>query len=351
MKNLFIKQIFRILLLFSQKRSSNSLKKILVISTTGFGDTLWATPALDQLAKNFPNVSIDLLTTPIGMEIFKDCPFLKNRFLLKTHSFWSQIHVLKKIRKHSYDAMFFFHTSQRMLIPLLSMANCPNRIGFKGDVKGLECFLTHVVSPGNTHQIVKRFRLLNTFFSLPIERQMHFYSSPSPVKILQELIETKKQYLVLHAGAKDRYKCASPLFLKKLTKHITEELGCEVILTGNKSEKDLAKIIRESNPFVRDLTGQLNLKQLAFALRNCSLMITADTGPMHLASALNTPLIALFGPTNANECGPLTPEATTLQKPPTCTPCIKKSCRDPFCMNQFSLNEVLHHVRAKLARR
>jgi lipopolysaccharide heptosyltransferase II len=126
--------------------------------------------------------------------------------------------------------------------------------------------------------------------------------------------------------------------------------GYGVVLTGSAAEASAAAALAEGLPPVRSLAGQLSLKELASVLGQVALLVTLDSGPMHVAGAMGTPVVALFGPTDARRTGPIGP-ATVLQQALPCQPCLSRTCKiaeTRRCMREIGPAEVLAAVQARL---
>jgi ADP-heptose:LPS heptosyltransferase len=131
-----------------------------------------------------------------------------------------------------------------------------------------------------------------------------------------------------------------------------ERIG--VILTGSRADGALAEAIGASiHPSPLSLVGRLSLKQLVALLREVDLMVTVDSGPMHIASAVGTAVVALFGPTDPVRTGPVGP-GTVLRRELPCSPCLQRRCRiadTHRCMRDLGVEEVLEAARDQLRRR
>ena len=98
-----------------------------------------------------------------------------------------------------------------------------------------------------------------------------------------------------------------------------------------------------------NLGGRTTLRELACLYRQASLLVTTDSGPMHLAAAMGTPVIALFGPTDPARTGPYGPGHRVIRRVLSCAPCFRKRCDLPRCMTEISVEEVFKAVREMLA--
>ena len=145
----------------------------------------------------------------------------------------------------------------------------------------------------------------------------------------------------LHPGAKDKFKQWPMENFAALGNLLKDHLGCQIIVTGNASEKKLVETIASKIKGAIAVGGELSLRPLASLISRMSLMISNDTGPMHVAFAMQTPTVALFVPTDPELCGPyFATRVKVVAKRLTCSPCLKKKCQEPFCLLQIGVQEV-----------
>jgi ADP-heptose:LPS heptosyltransferase len=120
--------------------------------------------------------------------------------------------------------------------------------------------------------------------------------------------------------------------------------GARVIIFGGPGEEPIGQEIQDAlDGTALNLAGQLNLRDLPFFLSRCDLLMTNDSGPMHMAAALKTPVVALFGPENADYFRPYSsPDLyRVIQKPVACRPCNQATCRSGLCLEAISPAEVV----------
>jgi ADP-heptose:LPS heptosyltransferase len=155
--------------------------------------------------------------------------------------------------------------------------------------------------------------------------------------------------IALHPGAKDAFKQWPASHFIELGKRLHAALNATILITGTPGEQALVDAIASQIPEAQSIT-HLPLRTFAALLQNVDLMVSNDTGAMHVAFAMRTPTIALFTPTNPVHCGPFAAKnVLTIAKAPTCTPCLRKKCTSPFCLLQIGIDEVYHAVCHALA--
>jgi lipopolysaccharide heptosyltransferase II len=155
-----------------------------------------------------------------------------------------------------------------------------------------------------------------------------------------------KLLVTVHTQARWVTKRWAPRKIAELSDRLIERYGAHIIFTGAKDDNPA---IEEIVTFMRhkavNASGRTTLKELAYLLKHSKLMITTDSGPMHIAAAMGTPVVALFGPTAPWRTGPYTDKALIVSTHLPCSPCFKRKCdRKKTCTNEISVAAVLAAV-------
>jgi ADP-heptose:LPS heptosyltransferase len=320
-------------------------KRFLILSTTGLGDTLWGTPAIRALRETFPTSSICVVTSPTGKALLQNNRQIDEIIVAKNPLLPSLFSLYRKLRRKKITHVLSFHTSQRAMLPLSAILGAQEIIGTYGINKELDFLLTTALDNQAVHEIKRRLDIVEQVGAVAFGPAMELFLSPEDEKIADHFLEELRipSYLPLigiHPGAKDGFKRWPPSHFIELGKRLTQNLGCGIIITGNPSEKKLAHAIASEIPGASVAT-HLPLLSTAALIKRLNLMISNDTGPMHLAFAQKIPAIGLFTPTNPKLCGPYAVDsAITIAKRPTCLPCLRKKCQEPFCLYQIGVQEV-----------
>lgn len=340
MKNTLLKLLARWgkkLACFSKDRSD---RHFLIISTTGIGDTLWATPALKSLKDTFPKSVVIVVTSLLGKEVLAHNPYINELYTVTDPVFFDLFSLYKKLSRYRFATCILFHTSQRAILPFVSMLGIPCIIGNVGMHKGLDDLLSHPITPCSAHhEIERRLALLKPLGVHSRQSQLQVYLSEEDYR-LPDLLE-KGSWIILHPGASQPFKQWSKASYLHLGKELAAQLHVRIAITGNLREASVCAEIADGIPGAISLAGIIPLRTFAAFCTKASLLITNDTGPMHLAFAQKLPTIAIFSPTNPKFCGPYQIEnAYPLYEVQTCFPCIGKKCRDPLCLLQISWRQV-----------
>jgi lipopolysaccharide heptosyltransferase II len=174
--------------------------------------------------------------------------------------------------------------------------------------------------------------------------------------LCQEGLEQDKPVIACHVSSNNGFSKRWPVpYWATLIDHLIRGDDVQVILTGTPSDLPLIeRVISRTHEHVFNLAGKTSLIQLAALLQRVDLLITGDSGPMHIAAAVGTPLIAIHGPTDPALTGPVSPTATVLRSSIWCSPCYNgespADCRfyTTQCMKNILPLEVLEAVRSKL---
>lgn len=322
-------------------------RKFLIVSTTGLGDTLWGTPAIKALRETYPTSYIGVLTSPIGKEILEHNRHIDELFVISDPVFFSLFPLHSQLKKKRITDVLLFHTSQRPILPFVATIGASKIIGTQGLHKGLDHFLTDAVPTSYVHEIERRLQLIDKLGVHTQDSAMEISVSTEDEKLaelylFQCQLPSYLPKVALHPGGKDLFKQWPPSLFVKLGNRLVQELRCQIFVTGTAREKDLVESIAAK---IKDAIPVTTLKLRPFAafLKQMKLVVSNDTGPMHVAFAVQTPTVALFAPTDPKLCGPhRIKNVTVIAQERTCTPCLKKRCAEPFCLLQISVQEVFN---------
>ena len=282
------------------------IERVLVVSTTGMGDCLWGTPAIRALKKTFPALDIDLVVNKTWRSLFDFNPYLNHIYEYSSQWYLQPILGLKLFGRN-YDAIYIFHTNRdfrRMLpwlpsVPIWTHQNhdwIPESHRMKIDDK--------------VHGIQKKLIMLEKFGVKSDGGQMEIFldqaTLDSSTKLLKKHNFVAGEYVYLNLGASSERKRWMVDRFKELASRILKETSWNIILGGGPNDKNRAqKIAKELNTArVVEVCSQPILVN-ADIISKARLMVTSDTGPMHIGFAMKTPIVALFGTTSLVGCGPV----------------------------------------------
>lgn len=311
-------------------------KRILVVATTALGDTLWATPALESLRKSFPDSYLAVLTSPIGMEILKHSPYVDKLILAKEPIFLKFFRLRKMLALENFDTVLLFHASERLVLPLCASIGAAQIVGGEKINKGLDSLLTDRMPSVRQHEIARRLKMVEHIGGRVHSETLSLFLQPE-----ERLPKRKGRWVALHPGSKDEFKRWPEKNFAEVGRYLSEKLGCNILITGTQNEADLMEKTAALIPGAVLAERNLPLRRFAALLEQMDLLICNDTGPFHVACALGTPAIGIYAATDPFLCGPYRAKnSVAIAKKASCTPCLRRKCRSPFCLLQIGPCEV-----------
>ena len=177
-----------------------------------------------------------------------------------------------------------------------------------------------------------------------------YESDKAYVASLLQSFDNGRSLVAINPMAKWKTKLWEPTRFASLADLLHEKRGAGIIFTGSAADKAAIEAIQSvMSTEAVNLAGRTTLKQLAYLYQKCAVVISTDTGPMHIAAAMGSPLVvALFGPTSPLKTGPYGGRKKVIRAGVACSPCFKKKCNDMWCMRQITVDMVYEAVKETL---
>jgi len=284
---------------------NNKPQNIVLIRTDRIGEVLLSTVAVDVIKKRFPNAKFTFITSGYSRPLLEDrkdiAEVLTFETMKKANPVFKAFQLTSMLRKRHFDIAVVFNPHKALHMACF-LAGIPIRVGYD---RKWGVFLNRKIEDerdkGEKHEIEYTMDLLRL---LGIEETSASPSLPVSEVSEKELenitekigMEFNKPLIIIHPGSSNAVKIWPIERYVELIRRIKQKTTCYIVLIGSREEKDLsARMAFESGVKVINLTGALDLKQLAALLKRASLFIGNDSGPMHMAAALDVPVIAIFG--------------------------------------------------------
>lgn len=282
------------------------INKILVIKPAAIGDVLLAAPVIENLRHNFPQGEIFFLTQKYCREVLKGNPFL-NAILTYDLNTDSSYCLIKNIRKQRYDLVIDLFCNPRTAF-ITFMSRAKYRVGYKFRLRSY-AYNIKVEPRGNeVHNIDFNLDALRKLGLDVITRQPCFYLSDIykeyADKFLKENNLNDRQIIGINPAGSWETKVWYPEKFSELIKLLDRNFKF-LLFWGNQNEKDVAEKIKKNSDNNVMLIPEVDLKMMSALIKKCSVFITHDSGPMHIASVIGVPVVAIFGPTNPKLQGPV----------------------------------------------
>jgi lipopolysaccharide heptosyltransferase II len=342
----------------------------LFIKLAGIGDLLMLTPAIRAYKTAFPEEEIIFVTGESNKGILKNNPYIDRLIPLNDFAFFSGS-ILKKfkealklislIKASGARKIFVLHRDWRWNL-LVFLSGVKERHGFRRDLQGL--FLTHATdTTSKEHQIHSFFKVLG--LPVPSEKQgvhLDIFPTPEEEERINSVISTfpSGDIIAIAPGGAANTREQVPLkrwpleHYRELIRRLLKN-GFLIFLIGGKDDYVFTRPLTDTFSIAQgkqlfDLSGMYSLEETCALLKICLLMVTHDSGPMHIASAAGIPVIAIFGPTEPEETKPLTAGSYFFWRgyKLSCAPCYKHGkfpdCKTLACMNGVRPDDVYEKV-------
>ena len=344
---------------------------ILIVKTSAIGDVIHTLPALNALRRKYPEAKIDWLVEEVAADLVIGHKAL-DTVLVSRRKAWIQdlkqgkllaayrgvADFVKKLRGTEYDLLLDFQGLLKSGI-FVGLARAKRKVGFGKGMEHAECsyiFLNEPIPPVNMdqHAAIRELLLLK---AIGIESEEVVFDLP----VTDEQREKVGQLLAAEGIDPARPLVAINPMTTWETKHwrnerfarVADQLldkGMAVVFSGGPQDVQGIEEIRSAMiGKAASLAGRTSLKDLGALYERVNVLITTDTGPMHLAAAMGTPVVALFGPTAPWRTGPFGEGHRILRADIACSPCLKRHCdRDHACMAQITVDQVVQATQALL---
>lgn len=353
-----------------RKLDPERVQRLLIRGTNWVGDAVMSVPALKEIRRLFPNARISLLVRPWVQDVYSAADFVDEILPFDkagSHKGWAGLRQLVALlRDRRFDMAILLQNALEAAL-LAFWARIPIRLGYARD--GRRPLLTHAVridpEVRSVHQAYYYLGILSGAGLL--ERRLwerpDYRMESISIGVRDFDIISARQILrtegigdgdtivglnpgASYGGAKrwpaDRFAAVADA--------LAAEFKARIVIFGAAGEKQIADVVaaKMASPSVI-LAGKTTLGQLMGLIRECDLLITNDSGPMHLAAALNVPQLAIFGSTSEIATGPLSAAAHVIKHPVDCNPCFLRECPTHFgCMLGITVAAVCGAARAKL---
>ncbi len=339
---------------------SKNIKKVLIIQLAGLGDMVMATSTIRAIRKLYPNARLCLLVNSRSFGIIKDFPYLDETFVFK--GLGSICRIIFELRQRHFDLvinlyrLYSLKGSIKMFLLFLAI-NGSYWVGRDTQKMG---FFYHLKIPENLtdqrHEVELKLDIARALGATIDDATMEL-----PIQSLDKTFITDFLYKqgvsendFLTGFNPGGFRPSRHWFTQRwaqLADTLTESYRSKVIIIADKRDvaemEKIAALVKYPVIKLDDLT----LPQLVALIARLNLFITNESGPMHIARAVKTALVALFGPGEVNKFSPYPPDKryAVIKKDTQCSPCYKFSCRKRDCMAKISVDDVMLAVKTVLA--
>jgi lipopolysaccharide heptosyltransferase II len=335
------KQVATLLLPRPSAINLDSIRKILIYATIGIGDMIMFTPALQAIRKKYSNAHITLLVSRSGCEEVVSESQLIDEIIYLDPSHWGTLRLSRKIMKGNFDLLISSYLCRSIhLNNLTLLSGIPHRAGHcsSTDWQCENDYLFNIKVPlvSGIHESKRGWLLAEAVHCEPANIQPIFFISEESERFADQFFKdhklADKWVIAVQVGTVERqlWKQWRLQKLAQVCDRLLENHGIKVILIGSANHKsafeEMARQMRQT-PII--VAGNTSLKQSAALIKRCQATLCNDSGLMHISSAVGTPVIAIFGPTDPKWTGPMGSGHTLIRKSITCSASETRRVRTP----------------------
>nr|WP_231919528.1 putative lipopolysaccharide heptosyltransferase III [Simkania negevensis] len=347
------------------------MQRVLVAKLRHHGDVLLSAPVFSVLKKYYPHLEVDAYIYSETLPMLEGHPAIskfvlydkKWKKLAKHRRFLEEWKLLKEIRRGSYDLVINLTEGDRGAVAA-KVSRAPYAIGFDPQGSGMmqkeKCY-THLIkhTPKPRHTVEKQLDALRCLGLHPKEEERDlFFHIPEEARLRVETLLHENgvdegQFIQVHPVSRWMFKTLPVKTIVEVL-HFLHDQGKQIVLTASPDplERKMNKEIVSLAPFAIDLSGQISLKELGAMIKMSQMLLSVDSVPMHLASALKKPTVAIFGPTCEQNWGPWrNPGARVVTQKLSCRPCYQPGCGGSGksdCLTTLSSQSIIQAVEEVL---
>lgn len=340
-------------------------KRILVIKLKQPGDVLVSTPVIAALKEAWPDCHLTYLVPKGTEDMVSGHPGLDGLMVVdRRGATWGQTwRFIRDLRRRRFDLVLELSGGDRGAIYSF-LTGAKERLGFAHPRQPFwqrhGCFTRLLPRPPvKMHLVDQNLAAVRALGIEPVNPRLQFFGDQAVDQrvcgLLASLGLAGRPFVVMHPGAGWRFKCWTPSGYARVIEFFQEEWGLTTVLTGTRAAHEqelLAAIHQECRAAPVDLAGRLSLKELGVLISKARLFFGMDSAPMHLAAAVNTPAVALFGPSGVFNWGPWGAGHLVIKKDWDCLPCGQDGCQGSKisrCLMELTPEEVLARIAQHFA--
>ncbi len=317
------------------------MKNILVKGVNWLGDVVMSLPAIRAIKARFPGSRLTVLTKGNLADLYA-CEPAVDEVLAYGGGFLPFLGLVGRLRRAKFDVAFIFPRSLRAsLAPFAS--RIPRRVGFAGDAG--KPVLTDPIERSEklmtNHRVAYYLEVLRPFGEVPRATAPQIVP-PAEAKAWAAEQLPGGRWAGINPGATyGKAKQWYPERFVDVGRRLAKR-GYRVAVVGGPAEAPLgAQVAGEIGPSAANFAGKTTLPRLAALIERCAVFVTNDTGPMHVAAAVGTPVVAIFGPTDPRTTRPFGERHAIVQHKVECSPCLLRECPiDHPCMRDLPVAQV-----------
>jgi lipopolysaccharide heptosyltransferase II len=333
--------------------------KLLIIKLSSLGDVILSTASLRAIREKYPKHKISFMVGEESKEFLFHSPYIDELLVVdlknKDKGLKGLLNIGRTLRKKNFDLVIDLQNNRTShILSFLSMG--VDRYGY--DNKKCSFLLNHRIKDDKLpiDPITHQFRVLKMLGIDLKDRRLEVWPSREDEEYVENLLNSQwlsEDQKIIGISISASKKWVTKCWPKEKIAKLCEELGLKnmrVVLTGTEGDtaeaNDLVAMVK--NTKIINACGKTNVNQLSCLIKRCSVYISADSSPLHIAAAVNVPVIALFGPTDPARHMPPAKDYLIIRRDLPCSPCYKPKCNNKKCMSLIAVDEVMAGIEKLL---
>jgi heptosyltransferase-1 len=329
---------------------------ILIVRLGSLGDIIHAIPAAAAIRRAHPGARIDWLVDVRHRDLLDLVPVIDRRIAVKTSGAGSVFEIVRELRRGAYDVAIDLQGLLKSGV-MARLSGARRVIGFPAPLlreRAARMFYTETAGDPAPHVIDKNLSVLKALgIRVPdVEFPLENRNPETAVAARMRLgIGPHDRFAIINPGAAWPNKRWPPVYFAEVARALAARHSLRSLVLWGPSEEELAQDVVAAADGAAVASPQTTVADLVSLTRAAALMISGDTGPMHLAGAAGTPIVGIFGPTDPGRNGPWAEDDLVASRFPTCSCHYLRRCRIAgWCLVDISPREVMELVNRRLAR-
>lgn len=327
-------------------------ERFLIVRLGSLGDVIHGIPVAAALRQRFPDASIEWAVDGRYVELLALVRGLDRRIAVDTRGSLSRLGAtIRDLRRRGYAWAFDLQGLLKSAM-LARLAGAGRTVGFSRAhlrERAAALFYSDAIEPHGAHVIEKNLSLLTV---VGIERPAVSFPLDVPCTAVSDAVAARSPdgYALLNPGAAWPNKRWPPERFGAVAHALRERIGAPSIVLWGPGEEPLASAVVQASRGAAQLSPPTTIADLFAIARGARLMLSGDTGPLHVAAAVGTPVVGLFGPTSAQRNGPWSPDDVSISRMDTCACVYERRCRRHVsCIDDISVAEVVRAIEQRVS--
>jgi ADP-heptose:LPS heptosyltransferase len=350
------------MIIAAQHKINIPIRKILIIQLGDIGDVVWSIPALWALKAAFPQAGLSVLSRNSYGDLLFDDPHIDKIFQVKQQSIFRELQLINNLRREKFDLTFDLRADDRGAYTSFFLGAKMRAALYYSGLSWRNRVFTHLANPPLPEERVlgaaeQSLKIIRSFGIKETTRIPQIYVSSATKNKMEGLltaenVAVQNGYVTINPFSRWSYKEWGIDKWRQLISFIWQKYKMPVLILGSEEERGRADELTVASPYpVYNFAGKTSLREMAGLLQMGRLHIGVDSAAPHIASAVGTPTLTIYGPSDWRDWAPLGEKNKVILPDMECSPCHKKGCNGSGrseCLDNLQVNKVWNAVESMM---